>query len=365
VRDATLAHSGQLPELLSSGCALAILRHPSGLGLVTGYRADVLVDEATLTATLARDVRRGLGTDPKQLPPKYFYDTAGSALFEQITRLPEYYLTRAEHALLDAHAAAILADTRPREIVELGAGSPAKLRRLLAALDGAGPLARYVPVDVDGALLGAAGRTLLETADVREVHAVVGDFERHLPRVPLAVGRRLVAFLGSTLGNLDPAARHGLLRQVRRLLAADDRFLLGVDLVKSPCALHAAYDDTAGVTAEFNRNVLRVINRRLDGEFDADAFGHYARWDAEASRVEMHLVAPTDHAVRVRALGLTVGFEAGETIWTESSYKFTRTSVEAMLRAAGLALVRWETDGAFALALAAPARAPVALRRAA
>jgi len=286
-------------------------------------------------------------------------------LFERITRLPEYYLTRAEQALLDAHAPAILDDARPREIVELGAGSPAKLRRLLAALNGAGPLARYVPVDVDAATLAAAARALLAEGGVGEVHAVVADFEHHLDRVPPPAGRRLVAFLGSTLGNLDPAGRQTLLRDVRRLLGPGDRFLLGVDLVKSPCALHAAYDDAAGVTAEFNRNILRVINRRLGAEFDADAFGHYARWDAEEARVEMHLVAPVDHTVRVRDLDMTVRFEAGETIWTESSYKFTRASVEAMLGAAGLRLVRWDTDGAFGLALASPARLAVAQPRAA
>jgi L-histidine N-alpha-methyltransferase len=249
--------------------------------------------------------------------------------------------------------------------VELGAGSPAKVQRLLTALDGAGPLARYVPVDVDATMLAEAGRTLLAGGGVEEVHAVVADFERHLDRVPPAVGRRLVAFLGSTIGNLDPAARHALLRHIRRLLGPKDRFLLGVDLIKSPCVLHAAYDDAAGVTAEFNRNILRVINTRLRADFDADAFGHYARWDAEETRVEMHLVAPIEHAVHVKDLDMTVPFEAGETIWTESSYKFTRPSVEAMLDAAGLRLVRWDTDGAFALALAAPVRRRAALSRAA
>ena len=330
-----------------------------------GYRADVHVDDDALRSALADDVRRGLGAREKWLPPKYFYDAVGSALFEQITRLPEYYLTRAEQALLDAHGGAILDAIQPREIVELGAGSPAKLRRLLAGLNGAGPLARYVPVDVDASMLDAAGRTLLSEGTVDEVHAVVADFERHLDCVPPPVGRRLVAFLGSTLGNLDPSARHALLRAVRKLLGKEDRLLLGVDLVKSPRVLHAAYDDAAGVTAEFNRNVLRVINRRLAADFDVEAFGHYARWDAEESRVEMHLVAAADHTVRVADLDLTVRFEAGETIWTESSYKFTRASVEAMLRAAGLRLLRWDTDDAFGLALAAPPRATAALPRAA
>ena len=330
-----------------------------------GYRADIHIDDAAIRAALADDVRAGLGARQKWLPPKYFYDAAGSALFERITRLPEYYLTRAEQSLLDAHAPAILDAIRPNEIVELGAGSPAKVQRLLASLNGSGPLARYVPVDVDASMLDAAARTLLAAGSVAEIHAVVGDFERHLDRVPAAAGRRLVTFLGSTLGNLDAPARQALLRSVRRLLTRSDRLLLGVDLVKSPRVLHAAYDDAEGVTAEFNRNVLRVINRRLAADFDVEAFGHYARWDAEESRVEMHLVAATEHTVRVAGLDLTVQFEEGETIWTESSYKFTRASVEAMLDAAGLRLLRWDTDGAFGLALAAPARAKAALPRAA
>ena len=329
-----------------------------------GYHADVHVDDAALRTALAEDVRRGLGAREKWLPPKYFYDAAGSALFERITRLPEYYLTRAEQALLEAHAPAIVGEVRPEEIVELGAGAPTKAQRLLAAQNGRGPLARYVLVDVDAAMLAATGRTLLAEG-VGEVRAVVADFERHLDRVPPAAGRRLVAFLGSTLGNLDAATRDALLRDVRRLLGPDDRFLLGVDLVKSPRVLHAAYDDAEGVTAEFNRNMLRVINRQLGADFDVDAFGHYARWDAEERRVEMHLVAAADHAVHVRDLEMTVEFETGETIWTESSYKFTRESVAAMLDAAGLALTRWDTDGAFGLALAAPARAAAALPRAA
>lgn len=332
---------------------------------MSGYRADVYVDEDALRAALAEDVRRGLGAPAKWLPPKYFYDAAGSALFERITRLPEYYLTRAEQVLLEKHAPSILADVRPCEIVELGAGSPAKVQRLLTALDGGRPLARYVPVDVDATTLAAAARTLLAEGGVARVHALIADFERHLDRVPPAEGRRLVAFLGSTLGNLDAAARHALLVDIRGLLGPDDRFLLGVDLVKSPCVLHAAYDDAQGVTAEFNRNILRVINRRLRANFEAEAFGHCARWDAEEARVEMHLVAPSDHAVHIRDLDMIVRFEAGETIWTESSYKFTRASVDAMLEAAGLRLVRWDTDGAFALVLAAPARRPTAPTRAA
>lgn len=316
-----------------------------------GYRADVHVDRRERHEALADDVRRGLGDRPKSLPPKYFYDTAGSALFERITRLPEYYLTRAEHALLDAHAPAILRETRPHEIVELGAGSPAKFRRLRAAMNGA-RARRYVPIDVDGGMLAASARALLREDPDLDIHAVVGDFERHLDRVPPASGRRLVAFLGSTIGNLDGPPRARLLTDVRAMLGEDDRLVIGLDLVKDPAALHAAYDDAEGVTARFNRNILRVVNRELRANFDPDAFRHEARWNDPASRVEMHLAAADRQTAIVRDLDLAVAVEPDETIWTESSHKFTRESAEAMLAAAGLALVSWHTDGAYALALA-------------
>jgi L-histidine N-alpha-methyltransferase len=317
-----------------------------------GYRADVHVDGAGLHATLADDVRRGLGDSPKSLPPKYFYDAAGSALFERITRLPEYYLTRAEHALLDAHGPGILREAQPDEIVELGAGSPAKFRRLLAAMNGT-RARRYVPIDVDGGMLAESARALLRERPDLDIHAVVGDFERHLDRVPPAVGRRLVAFLGSTIGNLDGPGRERLLTDVRRLLAQGDRLLLGMDLVKNLAALHAAYDDAEGVTAEFNRNILRVVNRELRADFKPDAFRHEARWNDAASRVEMHLVAEDRQTATVQDLDMDVALEPEETIWTESSHKFTRVSAEAMLAAAGLALVSWHTDGTYALAVAA------------
>jgi L-histidine N-alpha-methyltransferase len=321
------------------------------------FTADVHVDERELARTLAADVRRGLTRRPRRLPPKYFYDEAGSALFERITAVPEYYLTRAEAALLDAHAGALLAEAPPDEIVELGAGTPAKLRRLVAARDGAAPLSRYVPIDVDGGTLARAAAALLRERCVRDVHAVVGDFERHLDRVPPPRGRRLVTFLGSTIGNLDPPARRRLLAGVRGLLRPGDRLLLGVDLVKDAATLLAAYDDAAGVTAEFNRNVLRVVNRALRADFEPAAYRHEARWNAGASRIEMHLVARRAHKVHVADLALDVELEAGESIWTESSYKFTRARVAAMLRGGGLRLERWLTDGAFALAVAAPRRA--------
>jgi L-histidine N-alpha-methyltransferase len=317
-----------------------------------GYHADVHVHGSELHDALADDVRRGLGDRPKSLPPKYFYDAVGSALFERITRLPEYYLTRAEHALLDAHAPGILREARPHEVVELGAGSPAKFRRLLAAMNGV-RARRYVPIDVDGGMLAESARVLLRDHPELDIHAVVGDFERHLDRVPPAVGRRLVAFLGSTIGNLDAPARHRLLLDVRRLLGPADRLLLGMDLVKNLATLHAAYADADGVTAEFNRNILRVVNRELRADFKPEAFRHEVRWNDRASRVEMHLTAEGPQTATVEDLGMAVALEPGETIWTESCHKFTRASAEAMLADAGLALVSWHTDGTYALGVGA------------
>ena len=317
-----------------------------------GYHADVHVDRAGLHDALANDVRRGLQERPKSLPPKYFYDAAGSALFEQITRLPEYYLTRAEHALLDVHARGILREARPEEIVELGAGSPGKFQRLLAATNGT-PVRRYVPVDVDGGVLQDSARALLRRHPELDVHAVIGDFERHLDRLPSPTGRRLIAFLGSTIGNLDAAGRQRLLVELRELLGTGDRLLVGMDLVKNLAALEAAYDDAQGVTAEFNRNILRVVNRELHADFTPEAFRHVARWNDADSRVEMHLAADQRQMATVKDLGMAVAVERGETIWTESCHKFTRVSAEAMLCAAGLSLVSWHTDGTYALAVGA------------
>lgn len=317
-----------------------------------GYRADVHVHQAALRDALADDVRRGLRDRPKSLPPKYFYDAAGSALFERITRLPEYYLTRAEHALLHAHGRVILGEARPEEIVELGPGSPAKFRRLLATANGT-PVRRYVPIDVDGGVLEGSARALLREHPELDVHAVVADFERHLDRLPPATGRRLIAFLGSTIGNLDAAARQRLLVELRAHLGDGDRVLVGMDLVKNLAALEAAYDDAEGVTAEFNRNILRVVNRELRADFTPEAFRHVTRWNDANSRIEMHLAANHRQTATIKDLGMTVEVEPGETIWTESCHKFTRVSAEAMLAAAGLSLVSWHTDGTYALAVGA------------
>jgi L-histidine N-alpha-methyltransferase len=317
----------------------------------------VHVDARGLARALARDVRAGLTANPKTLPPKYFYDEAGSELFERITELPEYYPTRAEAEILERIVPQLIPALAPRDIVELGAGAGIKIRRFLdAALASSGPSGslRYVPFDVDAKTTRAAARRLLRDYVPLRIHGVVGDFERHLARVPPPEGRRLVLFLGSTIGNLDAPARLAMLREIRRLMRTGDRLLLGVDLVKDTGVLEAAYDDAAGVTAEFNRNILRVINRGLDADFRPEAFRHVAFYNDGESRIEMHLVPDTTQTVRVRGLGLTVTIAAGESIWTESSYKFTRPSVTAMLADASMPLREWYTDadGRFAVALA-------------
>lgn len=312
-------------------------------------------DEIRALTRMAADIRRGLTDDPRWLPPKYFYDAAGGELFERITALPEYYLTRAEEEILRDVSATIAHRLRPRDLVELGPGSCRKVRRLLDALDPAVP-ARYVAIDVDRDGLLSAVSALADEYPSLHAHAVVADFERHLGCLPQAVGRRLVLFLGSTIGNFDPPARRALLRQIRRLLGRDGRLLLGVDLVKDRRVLEAAYDDARGVTREFNRNILRVVNRAVDGDFRPEAFRHVARYDARAARIEMHLVAGRAVRVRLARLGLVLDFAEGEGIWTESSYKFTRDSATAALGEADLELEGWFTDRGrrFALALAVP-----------
>ncbi|HEY3065404.1 MAG TPA: L-histidine N(alpha)-methyltransferase [Methylomirabilota bacterium] len=306
---------------------------------------------------LAADVRRGLGGRMKALPPKHFYDDAGSALFEEITRLPEYYLTRAEQGLLGDCASDVVERARPGEIVELGAGGVAKVSTLLGAQNHGAADMRYVPIDVDGEAITRAARALLEAFPSLTVHGVVGDFERDLGHLPAATTRRLVTFFGSTIGNLDAPARHRLLTAVRKLLEKGDRFLVGVDLVKDRAVLEAAYNDAAGVTAEFNRNVLRVVNRALHADFEPSRFRHRAFYNDGKARIEMHLVADTPQRVHVRDLDMKVEVEEGETIWTESSYKFTPDGVRRMLGDANLELEQWYTDpeNRVGLALAAAA----------
>ena len=321
------------------------------------YQVDVYTDAAAQQRRLEDDVRRGLTARQKSLPAKYFYDRAGSLLFERITELPEYYPTRTESALLQEIVPGLIGEILPDDIVEIGAGSSEKTRRVLDAVTAGGHPVRYVPLDVDRVTLQVSATRLLTRYPTLSVHAVVGDFERDLAHVPPARGRRLVMFLGSTIGNLDAGPRHRLLTGLRGLLpASGDRMLLGVDLVKDVKILEAAYDDAAGVTRDFNRNILNVINHGVDGDFQPETFRHRAFYNEAASRIEMHLVADSARVVKLGRLGLTIRFRPGEDIWTESSYKFTRGGVETMLARASLRLTRWYVDPAnyFALAVAAP-----------
>ena len=317
---------------------------------------DHFLDDDTLARQLAADVRAGLTAQPKTLPPKYFYDSRGSELFDEITRLPEYYPTRTERAILERVAPQVAAATGAQTLIELGSGTSEKTRLLLRALRDGGTLRRFVPFDVDPAVLKDASAAITGEFPGLAVEPIVGDFEQHLALLP-GGPQRLVAFLGSTIGNLDPDQRAAFLAAVRQALGPGDTFLLGTDLVKSPERLVAAYDDAAGVTAEFNRNVLAVVNRDLDANFDLAAFDHVAVWNAEQEWIEMRLRSRHEQLVRIAALDLTVRFERGEELRTEISAKFRRERVAAELAAAGLELRSWWTDdaGDFALSLAAPA----------
>ena len=308
------------------------------------------------SSTIGEDIRRGLTSSPKSLPPKYFYDERGSALFERISRLPEYYLTRVERSLKSCLAGALLEEACPSEVIELGPGSTDKARLLLDARGGGYHISRYVLFDFSERSVRDAARELADSYPSLEVHGVVGDFEGDLAHLPPPGGRRLVAFLGSTIGNLDPPARRAFLVKVRRLMAPGDQLLLGVDLVKDRAVLEAAYNDAGGITAEFNRNILRVVNRAVQADFQPEAFQHHAFYNPTDSRIEMHLVPTSPQTVNLKGIGLSISVLPGETIWTESSYKFTSESVRGILREAGLRLVRWDTDreSMFALALAGP-----------
>jgi L-histidine Nalpha-methyltransferase len=310
-----------------------------------------------LYQALRRDVLTGLTATPKTLPPKWFYDKSGSALFEQITRLPEYYPTRAEREILARRAGEIAAATGAETVVELGSGSSEKTRLLLDALRGTRTLRRYVPVDVSDSALVDAAPALASDYPGLDVQGLVADFEHHLEVVPDGGEPRIIAFLGGTIGNFEPGPRAEFLARVRSIMSGGDALLLGTDLVKSPAVLVPAYDDAAGVTAEFNRNVLQVINRELGADFDATAFTHLAVWDASNEWIEMRLCGTRDQVVRVAALDLDVRFAAGEQLRTEISAKFRRERVEAELRAAGLAVREWWTDsaGRFAVSLSTPA----------
>jgi L-histidine N-alpha-methyltransferase len=294
--------------------------------------------------SLADDVLDGLTQPFKELPPKHFYDARGAELFDRICDLPEYYPTRAERSILEQQAQDIAELTGACELVELGSGTAAKTRVLLDALHEAGTLVRYVPVDVTEQMVRDCAEELTEEYAGLQVHGVIGDFERHLDRVPARIGPRIVAFLGGTIGNFPPGSRRRFLRELTRLLGAGDHLLMGTDLVKDPEVLEAAYDDAEGLTAEFNRNLLRVLNRELDAGFDPQDFDHVAVFDPEHEWIEMRLRARRAHTTLVRALNLPVHFAAGEEMRTEISAKFTPERVEGDLSAAGLELVRWLTD---------------------
>ena len=320
--------------------------------MTSDVTVDVHLEPDDTARALEADVRAGLGATPKTLPPKWFYDDRGSELFDEITRLAEYYPTRTERSILVEHALDIAELTKADTLVELGSGTSEKTRLLLDALRDAGTLERFVPFDVSEQTLRDAAAGVAREYDGVRVHAVVGDFEHHLGELP-AGGTRLVAFLGSTIGNLAPEPRAQFLADLAATLAPGDALLLGTDLVKDADRLVAAYDDAAGVTAAFNRNVLSVLDRELDADFDPDTFDHVAVWNADAEWIEMWLRSQRAQTVHVRALGLDVEFAAGEELRTEISAKFRRDRVERELAAAGFHLTEWWTDpaGDFALSL--------------
>ena len=312
-----------------------------------------LISDDDITRALRDDVRSGLTGSPKVLPPRWFYDARGSELFEEITRLPEYYPTRAERAILTERATEIAAVTRAKTLVELGSGSSDKTRLLLDALSRIGELGAFVPLDVSASALEQSTVDIATAYPGISVRGVVGDFTRHLSALP-AGGKRLVAFLGGTIGNLVPTERAAFLHAVRAELDPGEWLLIGTDLVKSPHVLVPAYDDAAGVTADFNRNVLRVINRELGADFDPDGFQHVAVWDARNEWIEMRLRASRPYRVTVRALDLAVDFADGEEMRTEISAKFHPDGVKAELAAAGFtATHRWsDSYGRFLVTLA-------------
>jgi L-histidine Nalpha-methyltransferase len=316
---------------------------------------DIHLSGSDLRGAMERDVRDGLGARPKSIPPVYFYDDRGSRLFDEITRLPEYYPTRSERSILDAHARDIAEHSRADMLVELGAGTCEKSRVLLDAMQSTGHLRGFVPLDVSDTTLWEAAGALSEEYPGVTVSAVVGDFHRHLDQLPTG-GRRLFAFLGGTIGNLDPGQRREFYMQLGKIMTLEDRLLLGTDLVKDRARLVDAYDDRAGVTAEFNRNVLLVLNRELGADFDPEKFEHVARWNEEDQRIEMWLRSAETQTVRVADLDLDVEFRSGEEMLTEISTKFSPEALEAELRECGFVIEStWASDGGeFQMSLARP-----------
>ena len=304
-------------------------------------------------AGMAEVVREGLSCPFKELPPKYFYDELGSELFERITELPEYYPTRCEREILGARAGEIVAASAPRTLIELGSGAAAKSRVLLDAMDEAGTLETFVPVDISEGITRRVADELVEEYPGIAVRGIVCDYETHLERIPRPEGA-LFAFLGGTIGNFRPAPRRSFLARIATLMYPGDRFLLGTDLVKDAATVEAAYNDSAGVTAEFNKNVLSVLNRELDADFDLDCFEHVAFWDADNEWIDIRLRALSEQFVDLRALDMRAHFARNEEMRTEISTKFTRERIESSYADAGLELTDWwtDSDGLYALSLA-------------
>lgn len=319
------------------------------------YTIDVHLSPEEVRRQMRADALTGLQGTEKSIPPVWFYDERGSRLFEVITQLPEYYPTRAERALLEEHAASIAELSKADTLVELGAGACDKTRVLLSALQETGLLARYVPFDVSDEFLRGAATTLSEEFDTLDIHLVIGDFHHHLAEIPTE-GRRMVAFLGGTIGNLTPAQRARFLFDLNCTMSSDDSLLIGTDLVKDPKRLVAAYDDAAGVTADFNRNVLHVLNEQLGGDFDPQLFRHVALWNEDEQWIEMRLRAQEATEVLLTGAGITVQFDEGEDLLTEISAKFTPERVEQELTQAGFVLegIWGAEDGEFLLSLAHP-----------
>ncbi len=318
-----------------------------------GIAVDVHLPEGGPLSGIAADVRMGLSAPFKELPPKYFYDERGSQLFERITGLPEYYPTRAERAILDARGAEIVAAAGTSILIELGSGSAAKTRCLFDAMRDAGALEAYVPVDISEEITRDTAARLTSEYDGLRVHGVVCDYETHLERLPREPGG-LIAFLGGTIGNFHPQVRRSFLARIASLMYPEDRFLLGTDLVKDRARLEAAYNDSAGITAEFNKNVLRVLNRELEADFEPSAFEHHAFWDEINSWMDIRLRSRAEQTVTIPAIEMEVGFAEGEEMRTEISAKFTREQLDAIYCEAGLEIVEWWTDPdeLFALSLA-------------
>lgn len=314
---------------------------------------DVHLAPDELTSSLHEDARRGLTASPKFMPPKWLYDERGSDLFDAITRQPEYYLTESERGLLRTVAKEVAATTKSDTLVELGSGTSDKTRVLLDSLQAEGQLERFIPFDVSEATLRTAGEAIRAEYPGVEVHAVVGDFDRHLANVPSG-GRRLFAFLGSTIGNLGPDDRQIFLSRLGETMGPDDRLLLGVDLLKDVSRLEAAYNDAAGVTAQFTHNLLTVLNRELGADFDPSQFTHDARWIPEREWIQIGLRSLREQQVTLPAVDLQADFAEGELLHTEVSSKFRREVLENELTAAEFELRGWWDNGDVALLVAAP-----------